>query len=127
MTCHAYQRMLRINTMVISIKEGEIIAKSAFDSDDDSLSGFNESDRSIFGGSDIHTNEKNTINVVYINTPIGSMFACATKKGLCLLDFTDRKMLETEFNDLCKRLNAVILPGSNPYLRSEERRVGKEC
>ncbi len=108
--------MLRINTMVISIKEGEIIAKSAFDSDDDSLSGFNESDRSIFGGSDIHTNEKNTINVVYINTPIGSMFACATKKGLCLLDFTDRKMLETEFNDLCKRLNAVILPGSNPYL-----------
>ena len=44
------------------------------------------------------------------------MFACATKKGVCLLDFTDRRMLETEFKDLCKRLNAVILPGKNSYL-----------
>ncbi len=25
-------------------------------------------------------------------------------------------MLETEFKDLCKRLNAVILPGENPHL-----------
>jgi AraC family transcriptional regulator of adaptative response/methylated-DNA-[protein]-cysteine methyltransferase len=44
------------------------------------------------------------------------MFACATKKGLCLLEFTNRKMLETEFKDLVKRLNAVILPGNNPFL-----------
>ena len=44
------------------------------------------------------------------------MFACATDKGLCLLEFTDRRMLETEFQDLCKRLNAVIIPGKNKYL-----------
>ena len=29
---------------------------------------------------------------------------------------TDRRMLETEFHDLCKRLDAVILPGENRYL-----------
>jgi AraC family transcriptional regulator of adaptative response/methylated-DNA-[protein]-cysteine methyltransferase len=44
------------------------------------------------------------------------MFACASKKGICLLEFTDRRMLETEFKDLRKRLNAVILPGENPHL-----------
>ena len=44
------------------------------------------------------------------------MFACATKLGICLLEFTNRKMLETEFKDLTKRLNAVILPGENPHL-----------
>ncbi len=44
------------------------------------------------------------------------MFACATDKGICLLEFTDRIMLETEFQDLCKRLNAVILPGKNKFL-----------
>ena len=32
------------------------------------------------------------------------------------MDFTDRKILEDEFKDLCTRLNAVILPGSNPHL-----------
>ena len=44
------------------------------------------------------------------------MFACTTDKGLCLLEFTDRRMLETEFRDLCKRLKAVMLPGKNKYL-----------
>jgi len=44
------------------------------------------------------------------------VFACASNKGICLLEFTDRRMLETEFRDLCKRLNAVILPGKNIHL-----------
>ena len=48
------------------------------------------------------------------------MFACATEKGLCLLEFTNRKMLETEFKDLSKRLNAVILPGKNTHLDQTE-------
>ena len=33
-----------------------------------------------------------------------------------MLDFTDRRALETEFKDLCKRLNAVVLPGKNLHL-----------
>jgi len=116
MTFHAYQRMLRINAAFNSIKDGETITKSAFDSGYDSLSGFNESYRSIFGDSPTQTSGKNIINIVRFTTPIGPMFACATKKGICLLDFTDRRMLETEFKDLCKRLDAVILPGFNPLL-----------
>ena len=30
-----------------------------------------------------------------MESPIGTMLACATDKGICLLEFTDRKMLET--------------------------------
>ncbi len=108
--------MLRINTAFNSIKQGESITNSAFDSGYDSLSGFNESYRSIFGDSATHTDEKSIINIVRFTTPIGPMFACASERGICLLDFTDRRMLETEFKDLCKRLNGVILPGTNPYL-----------
>jgi AraC family transcriptional regulator of adaptative response/methylated-DNA-[protein]-cysteine methyltransferase len=37
------------------------------------------------------------------------MFAGAANDGLCLLEFTDRRMLETEFKDLEKRLNAIII------------------
>jgi AraC family transcriptional regulator of adaptative response/methylated-DNA-[protein]-cysteine methyltransferase len=44
------------------------------------------------------------------------MFACATVEGVCLVEFTDRKMLETEFKDLRRRLDAVILPGENDHL-----------
>ena len=116
MTFHAYQRMLRINSAFNSIKKGETITNSAFNSGYESLSGFNESYRSIFGEPPTNANEKSVLNIVRFTTPIGPMFACAGSKGICLLEFTDRRMLETEFKDLCKRLNAVILPGENPHL-----------
>lgn len=116
MTFHAYQRMLRINTAFNSIKSGETVTNSAFGSGYDSLSGFNDSYRSIFGDSASRPTGKSIINIVRFTTPIGPMFSCATSQGICLLDFTDRKMLETEFKDLCKRLNAVILPGENSHL-----------
>lgn len=116
MTFHAYQRMLRINTAFNRIKNGETVTNSALSSGYESLSGFNESYRSIFGESPTGTNEKSVLNIVRFTTPIGPVFACASNKGICLLEFTDRRMLETEFKDLCKRLNAVILPGKNPYL-----------
>ena len=50
------------------------------------------------------------------------MFVCATDKGICLLEFTDRKMLETEFKDLQKKRNAKILIGENEHTK----RVRKE-
>ncbi len=116
MTFHAYQRMLRINTAYNGIQRGDSVTDSAFESGYNSLSGFNESYRSIFGSSPTQSQEKIVINITRLTTPIGPMFACATTVGVCLLDFTDRRMLEREFRDLCKRLNGVILPGGNPHL-----------
>lgn len=116
MTFQSYQRMLRINAAYMSIKKGETITNSAFDSGFESLSGFNDSYKSIFGDSASQSKDKAIINIVRFTTPLGPMFACASSKGVCLLDFTDRKILEDEFKDLCKRLNAVILPGPNPHL-----------
>ena len=116
MTFHAYQRMLRINTAFNGIQKGEAISNSAFASGFESLSGFNESYRSVFGESPSQTADKSVLNIIRFTTPIGSMFACASSEGICLLEFTDRRMLETEFSDLCKRLDAVILPGENIYL-----------
>lgn len=125
MTFHSYQRMLRINTAFNSIKNGETVTNSAFDSGYDSLSGFNESYRSIFGDSATHSNDKSIINIARFTTPIGPMFACASDQGICLLDFTDRRMLETEFKDLAKRLNAVILPGASPFLEQVQSQLSE--
>ncbi len=116
MTFHTYQRMLRINTAYNNIKAGATITSSAVDSGYDSLSGFNESYRSIFGEPPTQANNKTVLNIVRFTTPIGPMFACASRDGICLLEFTDRRMLETEFRDLCKRVNAVVLPGNNDHL-----------
>ncbi len=125
MTFHAYQRMLRINNAYNLIKGGNSVTDTAFGLGYDSLSGFNESWKSIFGKAHKNTKDKTVINIIRFGTKIGPMFACATEEGICLLEFTDRRMLETEFKDLCKRLDAVILPGENKYLDSVQIQVAE--
>ncbi|KAA3635574.1 MAG: methylated-DNA--[protein]-cysteine S-methyltransferase [Bacteroidetes bacterium] len=116
MTFQAYQRMLRINLAYKKIAGGGRVTDTAYDVGFESLSGFNASYQNIFGSPATGNEQKTIINIVRFTTPLGPMFACATEKGLCLLEFTDRRMLETELKDLVKRLNAVILPGKNKHL-----------
>ena len=123
MTFHSYQRMLRINAAYTSIKQGESITNTAFDSGFESLSGFNDSYKSIFGDSASQSKAKAIINIVRFTSPLGPMFACASTDGICLLDFTDRNILEDEFKDLCKRMNAVILPGISPHLTLVQKQL----
>jgi AraC family transcriptional regulator, regulatory protein of adaptative response / methylated-DNA-[protein]-cysteine methyltransferase len=124
-TFHAYQRMLRINAAFNSIKQGESVINAAFENGYESLSSLNEGFQSIFGEPPTKTQEKAVLNIVRFTTPIGPMFACASTTGLCLLEFTDRRMLETEFKDLCKRLNTVILPGKNIHLDRVQTEIGE--
>jgi AraC family transcriptional regulator of adaptative response/methylated-DNA-[protein]-cysteine methyltransferase len=124
-TFHAYQRMLRINTAFNSMQNGENITNSAFDCGYGSLSGFGDGYRSIFGVAPSDSKTRSVINIVRFTTPIGPMFACASQNGLCLLDFTDRKMLETEFLEIRKRLNAVILPGKNHFLEQAQAELAE--
>jgi len=116
MTFQTYQRMLRINAAYKQIKNGSSIADAAMESGYDSISGFNDGYLSIFGAPPSKTKASSIINIIRLTSPIGPMFACASQEGLCLLEFTDRRMLENEFKDLCKRMNAAILPGDNPHL-----------
>lgn len=116
MTFHCYQKLLRINKAYNQIKGGNSVTGTAFGLGYESLSGFTESFKNIFGESPANSKEKRVINIIRFTTNLGAMFACATDKGLCLLEFTDRRLLEWEFEDLRKRLNAVILPGENKFL-----------
>jgi len=115
-TFQAYQRMLRINCAFENIKKGTSVTASAFDSGYESLSGFNESYRALFGASVTNSKSKSVINVVRFASPIGSMIACATPKGICYLGFIGQKRMEEHFSELQKEVNAVILPGKNEHL-----------
>ena len=123
LTFQTYQRMLRINTAFHKISNGEDVTNTAFGTGFDSLSGFNSSYQNVFGHPASRAKNQNVINIARFATPIGPMFACATSKGVCLFEFSNRKMLETEFKDLRKRLNAVILPGPNKHLTQLEKEV----
>jgi O-6-methylguanine DNA methyltransferase len=108
--------MMRLNAAFTKIRLGEKITSAAFDSGYGSLSGFNEYFKSVVGKNPTKSKSKTLITIERIETPIGPMYACATEKGICMLEFTDRRMLETELKELVTHLNAVILPGENSFI-----------
>jgi AraC family transcriptional regulator of adaptative response/methylated-DNA-[protein]-cysteine methyltransferase len=116
LTFQAYQRMIRLNTAFQELKKGASVTDTAFGAGYESLSGFGYTFKKVIGEAPGQGKEKAIILITRLTTPLGPMYACATPKGVCLLEFTDRRMLETEFNDLQKRLHATILAGENEHL-----------
>lgn len=51
------------------------------------------------------------------------MFVCATQRGICLLEFVDRRALESEFSDLQRRFNASIIAGENAHTRQAQQEI----
>jgi AraC family transcriptional regulator, regulatory protein of adaptative response / methylated-DNA-[protein]-cysteine methyltransferase len=113
MTFHAYQRMLRLNTAFKKIQNGENVSKAAFETGYNSLSGFQDSFKSVFGISPSESKKNRIIDISRIETPLGPMIAGSFDDQLCLLEFTSRRMLESEFRDLSKRLDAIPVQGES--------------
>lgn len=122
-TFHSYQRMNRINSAFKKIQNGEPVTSVAFDIGFESLSGFTDSFKSIFGVSPSNSKDKKIIYVTRLETPLGTMFAGALESGVCLLEFSDRKMLETQLKTISKQLNANIIQGLNKYLELLKQQI----
>ncbi|MBK9933057.1 MAG: methylated-DNA--[protein]-cysteine S-methyltransferase [Cytophagaceae bacterium] len=124
-TFQAYQRIFRINSAFKKIQNGDSVTETAFDSGFESLSGFSESFKSIFGISPKNSKKEKIIDLKRIETPLGTMIACAVEEGICLLEFTDRKMLETELKSLAKLFNATIVQGNNQHFERLEQELNE--
>ncbi len=125
MTFQAFQRMHKLNSAFKKLSSGENVAETAFDSGYESLSGFNESFKNIFGVSPINSKHEKVVDLKRIETPIGTMIACADENGICMLEFSDRKALPTELKEISKHLNANIIQGENPHFRTLESELAE--
>ncbi|MGR4050951.1 bifunctional transcriptional activator/DNA repair enzyme AdaA [Kosakonia cowanii] len=123
MTFQAFQRMMRVNVALQELKGGRSATEVAFDSGYESLSGFGYTYKKLTGAAP--SEGRQTIMIHRFTTPIGPMFVCATARGVCLLEFVDRRMLETEFSDLQRLLNARILAGENEHTRQAEKEISE--
>ncbi|MBO0343493.1 bifunctional transcriptional activator/DNA repair enzyme AdaA [Flagellimonas profundi] len=123
MTFQSYQRMYRINVAFQELKQGKNTTETAFDSGYESLSGFGYTFKKLVGNSPRNSTAENVILISRLTTPLGPMFVCATKKGVCLLEFADRKMLETAFRSLQNLLNAHIIAGENNHIKQTQKEI----
>ncbi len=125
MTFQTFQRMYRINNALKELKDGKNATNAAFDSGYESLSGFGYTYKKVVGKSPKNSIEHSVILISRLTTPLGPMFVCATDKGVCLLEFVDRRMLETEFKDLQRLLKAKIITGENQHIKQTKKEMGE--
>lgn len=112
-TFQSYLRLLRVNTAFGKIKHGGKVIESAYNLGYESLSGFTESFKKTTGFSPSKSKEKKIITVTRILTPLGPMLAGVIDENICLLEFVDRRMIETQIERLKKYLNAEVVPGQS--------------
>jgi AraC family transcriptional regulator, regulatory protein of adaptative response / methylated-DNA-[protein]-cysteine methyltransferase len=115
LTFQAYLRTRRIGNAFGRIKYGEKVIEAAYEVGYESLSGFAETFKKTTGFSPNKSSHKQLIVITRILTPLGPMLAGATERGICLLEFVDRRMLETQLSRLKQLFNAELIPGSSSH------------
>lgn len=116
MTFQAYQRMVRINSALQNIKKGDKVIEAAYESGYESLSGFQHSFKKVTAQNPSESKKGNCLTFERFTTPLGPMITIGNDEGIFLLEFADRRMLETELKQIEKKFQASILPGTNKHI-----------
>jgi len=116
MTFHAYCRGRRLAGAIKQLRDGDALDDVALGTGWDSHSGFRDAFTRTFGLPPGRAGDASCILTTAIDTPLGPMIAGATDEGLCLLEFTDRRMLSAQVQRLSRLLGQPMLPGEHRYL-----------
>lgn len=116
MTFQAYARARRLSRSLRSLREGRPLDEVILDSGYQSHSGFREAFVQTLGCTPGASSETPCVLLAWILTPLGPMIAGATDEGICLLEFSDRRMLEAQFKTLRRLFDGPVVMGTNPHL-----------
>jgi AraC family transcriptional regulator of adaptative response/methylated-DNA-[protein]-cysteine methyltransferase len=116
MTFQAYCRGRRLSGALRQLREGEPLDDVALGTGWESHSGFRDAFAKTFGVAPGQGRDAAAILTTVIETPLGTMIAGATDEGLCLLEFTDRRMLEAQITRLRGILKQPLVPGDHAHL-----------
>jgi len=122
LTFQAYQRARRLGIALGQIRHGEKWEGVGYTHGFDSSSGFHDAFTRAFDTTPTRGTRVSPVVVSRLLTPLGPMLAGATHEGLCLLEFADRRMIETQITRIRKWFGQPIIPGGNAHtdkLRTE--------
>ena len=89
---------------------------AAYASGYESLSGFREAFGQSVGCTPGACRDRDCVFLAWMQSPLGPLVAGATDKGVCLLEFTDRRMLEAQIESVRRLFRAPVLAGGNAHL-----------
>lgn len=118
MTFHGYLRARRLGRAFALIREGADQLDTAYAAGYESLSGFREAFANLFGTTPGRSDRARVLHLRRLLTPLGPMLAGAVDEGICLLEFADRRMLETQLKILGRRLGVRPALCANGHLEN---------
>lgn len=116
MTFQAFTRARRLSTGYNLIRERKNMDTAVFESGFDSHSGFRDAFLRTFGDTPAKAHKGECVFLSWLRSPLGPLIAGATTEGVCLLEFTDRRMIEKQLDTLRKRFTMPLAPGTNTHL-----------
>lgn len=116
MTFHGYHRARRLGLALGRLNQGEALTQAGFAHGFESDSGFREAFSRLFGEPPGRARHRDVAFLTRMGTPLGPMVAGATAAGICLLEFADRPMLETQLERVRRRLGCTTAPGDHEHL-----------
>ena len=116
MTFQAYCRGRRLGKSFEQIRLGADLDDVALGYGYASHSGFREAFVKTFGLPPGKSKTTDCIVTAWIESPLGALVAAATSEGICLLEFSDRRMLEHQFTKLRSHFKCAIVPGENSHI-----------
>ena len=124
MTFQAYCRGRRLGKALEQIRTGVDLDDVALGYGYNSHSGFRDAFVRTFGNSPCRSRSAECMFTAWIESPLGALIAGTTSEGVCLLEFTDRRMLDAQFATLRRIFHCAILPGENRHTRQLKKELG---
>ena len=125
MTFQAYARARRLGQALHQIREGASLDSVVFANGYESHSGFRDAFARLFGDAPGRSRGQDCVTVTWLRSPLGPLVAGATKDGVCLLEFSDRRMLEAQFATVRRRFQTPIVPGKIDHLTLLEKELAE--
>lgn len=123
MTLHAFLRARRLAEARRAITLGHAMTDTAFASGFESLSGFRDAFRKLYGETPGRAGNGAVLYVTRYLTQLGPLIAAASDKGLAMLEFADPKRLARQVSSLQKLTGARAVPDRNSVLDTLEREL----
>ena len=123
-TFQGWQRAWRLSGAVRELREGSSLDDLPEAAGYASASGFREAFARLFGAPPGRLRQTfeaaEPLVAAWIETPLGPMLAVASDASLVLIEFVDRRGLETQLKTLARRFVRPVQPGQNPILAQAE-------
>jgi AraC family transcriptional regulator of adaptative response/methylated-DNA-[protein]-cysteine methyltransferase len=113
MTFAEWYRGRRLADAFIQIRAGTAIDDAVMNIGYESHSGFRDAFNKTFGVPPGQCNATDYIAIQMLETPLGPVLVGAVRDGLCLVEYTDRRLLEHNYTTMQKQFGYPILPVTN--------------